>query len=226
MTFDVVIPARNEAATVAGVVQAALRAQNVGDVIVVDDHSSDDTAEIARRAGAVVIPSRGNGDKAQALASGVAHARADVLVFFDADIVGAQPQHFEALAVPVLSGPYEMAIGMISYGPIRNRLFVRLPPISGLRGLRRRVFEAIPDHRRRGFQIEIMMNEVAVRARATTAIRVLSGCRHRTKVQKLGVRRGVASHLRMTAELLDCFRFVPLWTYPSYLSRLVVLPPA
>ena len=27
-------------------------------------------------------------------------------------------------------------------------------------------------------------------------------------------------------ELLDCFRFVPLWTYAAYLRNLVVLPPS
>lgn len=226
MTFDVIIPAHDERETIGGVIAAALAAPGVGDVIVVDDHSSDDTAQVARRAGATVVVSRAMRDKAQALATGVAASAADVVVFFDADIEDVEPRHFEALAAPVLSGEYELVCGMISYGALRDPLFMRLPPISGLRALRRALFTAIPEHRLRGFQIEIMINEVAVRKKARTAIRVLNGCRHRTKVQKLGVRRGVISHLRMTFELLDCLRFVPLWTYPSYLSRLSVLPPA
>lgn len=50
----IVIPARNEAATV-GVVIDALRQQGWKYVVVVDDQSADDTAAVARAAGAVVI---------------------------------------------------------------------------------------------------------------------------------------------------------------------------
>src|SRR5688500_10527948 len=51
--FEVVIPARDEASTIAAVVRAA-RASRASRVLVVDDHSSDDTAAIARDAGAEV----------------------------------------------------------------------------------------------------------------------------------------------------------------------------
>lgn len=50
----VIIPALNEAATVAEVV-SKVRERNVGDVVVVDDGSSDGTAEIAAAAGALVL---------------------------------------------------------------------------------------------------------------------------------------------------------------------------
>jgi glycosyltransferase involved in cell wall biosynthesis len=50
----VVIPALNEAATIGAVVGDA-RAHLAGDVLVVDDGSSDSTAEIAREAGATVV---------------------------------------------------------------------------------------------------------------------------------------------------------------------------
>lgn len=50
----IVIPARNEAATV-GAVIGALREQGWHHVVVVDDQSADDTAAVARAAGAVVI---------------------------------------------------------------------------------------------------------------------------------------------------------------------------
>lgn len=49
-----VIPARNEAATIAGVI-AAVRAQGFEHVLVVSDQSDDDTAALARQAGAIVL---------------------------------------------------------------------------------------------------------------------------------------------------------------------------
>lgn len=225
MPFDVIIPARDEAPTIAAVIGAALAARGVVRVIVVDDHSTDTTAAVAQSAGAEVIRSRGNGSKALALATGVEATSSEVLVFFDADIVGATPAHFESLAAPVSNG-FAMSLGLVDYGRLRNAFYARLPPITGLRAVRRSVFEAVAPERRNGFQIEIMINEVVARGGMRTAIQTLAGTRHRSKVAKLGMRRGVRAHAAMTLELLHCLTFVPLWTYLSYLRHLTVLKSA
>ena len=221
-TYDVIIPARDEAPTIAAVIEAAFRAPHVARVIVVDDGSTDDTASVARNAGAEVIKSNGNGSKALALATGVAASSAPVLVFFDADILAAQPEHFFLLAAPVLEGTAMMCCGLVDYGRC-NAFYMRLPPITGLRAVRREVFEAIPPAKLNGFQIEIMINEVIARAGMPAAIRVLQGIGHRSKVEKLGLWRGTRARIAMTGELLHCLTFVPLWTYGSYLRNLTVL---
>jgi glycosyltransferase involved in cell wall biosynthesis len=225
--FQVVIPARDEQTTVAGVVRAARAARGVDSVVVVDDGSRDGTAAAAAAAGARVVAARppgSPGDKARALSAGVAATDAEVVVFFDADLTGVHPRHFEALAAPVLAGDAALSCGMVDYGR-RSRLFLRLPPITGLRALRREVFEAVPEERRRGFQIEIMINEVVSRQGLPSAIRVLRGLHHRTKIRKRGWRVGLPSHLAMTWQLVACFGVVPLWTYRAYLRHLTVLPP-
>jgi glycosyltransferase involved in cell wall biosynthesis len=231
--FDVVIPARNEEATVGGVVRAALATRGAGRVIVVDDGSLDGTAGAAAAAGAEVLaarpPGAAAGDKGRALERGfaaTAATAAQVVVFFDADLVGVQPLHFAALAAPVLAGEVVLSCGIVDYGPLRNPFFLRLPPITGLRALPRRIFEAIAPAKRSGFRIEIMINEVVARGRMPSSIRVLSGLTHRSKVDKIGWRAGSAAHLRMSRELLGCLGSVPLWTYGAYLRRLSVLPPA
>lgn len=224
MGFDIVIPARDEAPTIAAVVAAARAARGAGRVIVVDDGSTDDTIRVAGEAGAEVVPSRGSGSKALALATGVAAASSEVLVFFDADIIGVRPEHFEQLVQPVLDGRFVMCCGIVDYGPLRNPIFLRLPPITGLRAVRRDVFTAVPEAKLNGFQIEIMINEVVARGRLPSAITVLRGTDHRSKVAKLGVRDGVRAHGAMTLELLHCLTFVPIWTYGSYLRNLTVLP--
>lgn len=222
MTFDVVVPARDEAATIAAIVRAACAARGVGRVVVVDDHSSDDTAAVASDAGARVIVSEGRASKALALATGVEATTSNTIVFFDADILGASPLHFEQLAAPIADG-FAMSLGLVDRGALRNAFFMRLPPITGLRAVRRDVFEAVAAHKRNGFQIEIMINEVVARGRLRTAIRTLRGTTHVSKVKKLGMLRGVRAQASMTAELLHCLTFVPLWTYGSYLRNLTVL---
>ena len=81
----VVIPAYNEAETIAAVVVGA---RQFGDVIVVDDGSRDGTADLARGAGAIVVSLGGNTGYEGALGAGVQHAideRYEFALTMDAD---------------------------------------------------------------------------------------------------------------------------------------------
>jgi glycosyltransferase involved in cell wall biosynthesis len=66
------IPAFNEAPYIADVVGRAR--QQVEEVVVIDDGSSDGTADIARAAGATCLQLPGNSGKASALRAGIAYA--------------------------------------------------------------------------------------------------------------------------------------------------------
>ena len=94
-SVSVVVPARNEAATVARIVELLVEMAAVDEVVVVDDGSTDATAAVARRAGARVVdaavPSRavvaGPGPgKGRAMWLGVAETSGDIVVFCDADV--------------------------------------------------------------------------------------------------------------------------------------------
>ena len=67
----IVVPALNEAATIAAVVE---RISYYGQVIVVDDGSTDATAELARKAGADVVSHSANQGYDGALNTGFARA--------------------------------------------------------------------------------------------------------------------------------------------------------
>jgi hypothetical protein len=87
---SVVVPARNEAARLAGLL-AALTAQTrpADELLVVDDHSDDDTAAVATAGGADVVPAPPLPDgwtgKTWACWTGAQRTTGDVLVFLDAD---------------------------------------------------------------------------------------------------------------------------------------------
>lgn len=220
--YDVIIPARNEERTVANVILAAKQAQGVGKVIVVDDHSDDRTAQVAREAGAHVILSDGRRDKAMALATGVAASKAPVVVFFDADIGRVQPVHFESLAMPVMLGEYAMCCGLVDYKRMKSAVFMRLPPITGMRAVRRNIFLRIPRRKLKGYNIEILINRATLKERR--AIRVLSGTTHRTKFAKRGWLRGLLDQLGMAWHLMGLYG-LDLLHYVAFLRRLDIMPP-
>ena len=83
MKITVVIPALNEEKTVAEVVKGALRFAD--EVIVVDDGSTDRTAELAKRAGARVARHHRRMGAYRALKTGFRLARGDVVVTMGAD---------------------------------------------------------------------------------------------------------------------------------------------
>jgi len=107
----VVIPAYNEDLVIGSVVLRARKCAEM--VIVVDDGSQDDTAEIARLAGAEVLVMPRNGGKAAALMAGFEHAKEysyAAVVMMDAD-GQHNPEEIMAVAEPVFAGKADLVIG-------------------------------------------------------------------------------------------------------------------
>jgi glucosyl-3-phosphoglycerate synthase len=112
--ISVVIPARDEEATVGPIVarirrDLVVRRPLVDEVLVVDDGSSDRTAATAADAGARVVraadvlPEAGPGfGKGEALWKGTAAAEGDIVAFCDADVRDFNPRFVVGLVGPLL----------------------------------------------------------------------------------------------------------------------------
>jgi hypothetical protein len=171
-TVAAVIPAKDEADRIAATVRAVRAIPGVDLVVVVDDGSSDGTAEIAREAGAVVVRHARNRGKAAAMTTGAGYvARHEgvegrfggsddrrPLLKVDGYLDDTAANHAD-LEPPVLEGRADMTIATLppqkTAGGGRGfvvRLarkgiedltgFVAAQPLSGMRCISRAAFDA------------------------------------------------------------------------------------
>jgi glycosyltransferase involved in cell wall biosynthesis len=120
------IPAFNEGSTIGEVLDRIARLDLDAQTIVVDDGSTDDTAEIARQKGAVVIQ-RANGGKGAAIRTGIPLLEGDIVVIQDADME-YDPAEVPELIAPIRGGAADVVFGSRLSGgrPQRAYLFWHL----------------------------------------------------------------------------------------------------
>jgi glycosyltransferase involved in cell wall biosynthesis len=162
-----VIPAKDEAHRIGATVRSALTIPGVDLVLVVDDGSSDATAELATDAGAEVVSHPVNRGKAAAMETGAAavaarergdQATPRALLFIDGDLADTAA-NTAALTGPVLAGRADMTIAILPRqstagggrglvvnlsrrGIVRATGWTPTQPLSGMRCLTREAFEA------------------------------------------------------------------------------------
>lgn len=113
-----VIPALNEAESIGAVVRG-LRSQEatpLHEIVVVDNGSTDETARLAREAGATLVsePRRGYG---YACRAGVLAADADVIILLDGDAAD-DPSDLPRVLAPILAGNADLVVGSRARGTL------------------------------------------------------------------------------------------------------------
>jgi glycosyltransferase involved in cell wall biosynthesis len=126
---SIVIPVYNERDTLATVV-ARVRAADLGglarEIIVVDDASTDGTAEVCadlRKEVDRIITHPGNRGKGAALRSGFAAATGDVVIVQDADLE-YDPREYPRLLAPIVDGRADVVYGSRFQGGEPHRVLL------------------------------------------------------------------------------------------------------
>ena len=205
MRVAAIIPAYNEEARIAAVLHAVTGVAAVDEVIVVNDGSTDGTAQAAQAIeGVQVVTLPHNKGKGGAMREGATRTQADVLLFFDADLVGLTPRHVQDLLAPVCSGEATMAMGIFKGGRLWTDMAQFFAPaITGQRAIRRDVFLHIPDLESVGYGIELAINDYVHSQGLIRKDITLRGVTHPMKEEKLGWARGAASRSRMYWQMLQ-----------------------
>ena len=178
MDVVVIVAAHNEAARLPATLDALEQAFAGARVIVADDGSTDETAALARAAGAEVVSTGRDIGKGGAMT--LAARRVDgrpMVVVCDGDL-GASARHLPALVAAVHAGRADLAIGAfarrqgggfglaVGFARWVTRRLAGLElqaPISGQRAMRREVLDVVVPFAPR-FGMETAMNIDAARA--------------------------------------------------------------
>ena len=168
---SVIIPAYNEENTVARVVEVIKKVSCVDEIIVVNDWSSDNTAEEASKAGATVITHEVNKGKGEALYTGYKSAECDIIAFIDADIHNLTSKKVEAMIKPILTGKTDITktkfaresgrVTELTAKPLLNFFFPEISfeqPLSGQFAARKEILKKIHFEKDYGVDVGIVID--------------------------------------------------------------------
>lgn len=175
---SVVIPAYNEANHIVPTLQAVRQHVPCDEIIVVDDGSQDETAQLAEQWADRIIRLTHNRGKGNALQLGWQQASGELVLFLDSDLRDSA-RHAARLIEPVAAGRCEMAIAILpapskkagfglAKGLARRGIqlltgFAPAAPLSGQRAIRRDVLEKV-GRLDRGFGVEVGLTVDVLRA--------------------------------------------------------------
>lgn len=211
LTVSCIIPAYNEGPRIAAVLAVACAHPLVGEVIVVDDASQDDTAAQAARFDRVrLIRQPQNSGKSAAVATGLRAACGDVIVFLDSDLLGLNAQALRGLILPVVQGRAEATISLRGNAP-RVWRWLGLDYLSGERAMLRSLAPA-PDVLMRlpRFGMEVCMNALWLDRAARVQIVAWPHVESPYKSAKHGLFRGWVSDLAMMRDIISTVGVVTL----------------
>jgi glycosyltransferase involved in cell wall biosynthesis len=181
-----VIPALNEAEVIGEVIRSVPRAI-VNQIIVVDNGSSDTTAQTANEAGAMVVsqPVRGYGRACRAGTNAAIKAGAAIIVFIDGD-GSDSPEFMDELVRPIQENRFDFVIGSRTRGTrepgslntqqifaahvagwlLRVRYGVNFTDMSPFRAIRSELLQSLPmQEETYGWNLEMQMLVAQTRAR-------------------------------------------------------------
>lgn len=201
-----VVPAFNEEKNIGSVVKVLLSSRKLDEVIVVDDGSQDKTAKVAEQCGAKVIRLKKNIGKARAMRKGVESAKAEIIAFFDADLIGLNKHHIDYLVDPVVRGEVVMSEGIRDrwWGlpALIDKIFPVMFAICGERAIQKYVFMDIPEKYIHNMTDGVVMNYYCKVNNLSVAFVPLKGLNIFVRESKVGIIKAFISRIDMVIEFI------------------------
>ncbi len=208
MKVAAIVPAYNEEQTIDDVVRALIHQPSIDEVVVVNDGSEDATAKRAQRHPITFVDLAENRGKGGAMVAGVQATDADVFLFLDADLVGLEQMHIEALLQPVLDERAQMSIGVFEEGRLATDWAQKLAPfLSGQRAIHRDLWNRISELEASRYGVEVTLSRQAEKLGAAVETVVLRDLSQVMKEEKRGFLKGLVLRMKMYWEIVRSVKF-------------------
>ncbi|HET8575201.1 MAG TPA: glycosyltransferase family 2 protein [Candidatus Paceibacterota bacterium] len=198
-----IIPAYNEEARIGIVLQTVSKSSYIKEIIVVDDCSTDNTAEVVKKFSHVKLLSHSkNEGKSKAVYHGIQNASGDFILLLDADLTGLTPSDIDLLIEPVIKNKVDVSISLRGNAPLVWRI-IGIDYISGERVFPRSFFDhhmANIEHLS-GFALEVFFNKLLIDQKSNIAIVRWKNVSSPYKYRKYGWIKGVRADTRMMIEI-------------------------
>lgn len=204
MQLSAIICAYNEAPRIGGVLLAATGHSLLDEIIVVNDASTDETAEVVRRFPSVrLIDLPKNVGKSHALVHGLRAAQGERVMLLDADLQNITDEDISALATPVLKGRADVSISLRKNAYAIHHA-IGLDFTSGERVVPRALLAEVLHEVEKlpRFGIESYMNSLIIKEKLRLAVVRWPEVTHMRKAEKHGFIQGTLADLKMSLDVL------------------------
>ena len=175
--LSVIIPAFNEQKCIKKVIRLVKKNENVNEIIVVDNNSTDATAMYAEKEGAKVVFCKEQG-KGYAIEKGLQEAKNEVVVFIDADINNYSKDLIKTLSDPIINNGVDFVKSMFERTggrvtelvakPLLDILFPEIykysQPLSGMIAGKKSLLSKIEFEKDYGVDIGILLDMIKMNA--------------------------------------------------------------
>lgn len=176
--LSVIIPAFNEQKCIKKVIKLVKKNENVDEIIVVDNNSTDETAEIAKNEGVKVLFCKEQG-KGYAIEMGLKEAKNEIVLFIDADINNYSEDLIQTLSDPIVNDEADFVKSMFERTggrvtelvakPLLDILFPEVykfsQPLSGMIAGKKSILSQIEFEKDYGVDIGILLDMIEMDAR-------------------------------------------------------------
>lgn len=205
MKVSVIIAAYNEGPRIGRVLKVLKGHPLVGEVIVVNDGSSDNTANSVKKFKfAKLLNLKKNSGKAFAVKKGAETAKGQYVMMLDADLLNLKAENITALAKPIVEGNADMTLSLRKHASVFGAInkLSKVDWFSGERCFPRKVLQKIRLQKNTRFGLEARINDYAMRNNFRVKIVDFRNVRCVYKVQKMGFYKGTIKELEMTREIV------------------------
>jgi len=170
MKVSCIIPAFNEGSAIKKVLKAVKKVRTIGEIIVVDDGSTDNTYKNAKSLGVKVIRNSSNKGKGAAIKTGFAHSHGDIILFLDADLYNITPKKITSIIQPIKNDEADFVktsfsrrrgrVTELVVKPLFRIIFPRIKfnqPLSGQFAIKRELMKKLKIDDKWGVDIQILI---------------------------------------------------------------------